>query len=233
MEINPKVAVCGTQATAIDSHGKKINEITVCTENDDIKINMLFNNSFIHPSVFFRSDIIKNYRYDINYQYAEDYFLLAEICKKYTVANLSESLLLYRIGDSSITSTKKEQMIVSRNKVYKYQLNNLFNYKVDDSFIEKFIHLPDYKVFSFKAFKSVLEAIYFANKKNKIYSEDALRELLHYKWFNLLREKGTTNLLFHFFTSPLFYKKTFKLKQFRKLIKQEFFKLFGKKYQLL
>jgi glycosyltransferase involved in cell wall biosynthesis len=60
-------------------------------------------NPFNHPTVMFKKDVVENVGSYQEIPLFEDYYLWLKIIKKgYTVANLSESLLYFRIGNDMI-----------------------------------------------------------------------------------------------------------------------------------
>ncbi|SDK81106.1 Glycosyl transferase family 2 [Pedobacter sp. ok626] len=222
MEANPLFAVCGAQAINIDEKGNHIGIIKVPETDEEIKVQLLFNNVFIHPLTFFRTETIKQYGYSQNYQYAEDYYLLTQIAEKHKLANLNETLLLYRTQENNITSTRVRQMDSCRKKIYENQLSRLLEKSPSEQFISDFFTFTNNKDVPFSKIKLVLEEILLANINTEIYNQSTLAKILHDKWFTVLRLKKTGRLLSHFFRSPLFSKKDFTMKQLRKLLKQRF-----------
>lgn len=106
MDRNPLVAVSGTGITKFysDSTRKKV-KLPLTPE--EVKTHMLFDSPLMHPTVIMRNSIIKNEEYYYNEKLIglEDFGLWFLVSKKHKLSNLSESLLDYRVSESSITQT--------------------------------------------------------------------------------------------------------------------------------
>lgn len=110
MEEHPTLAVLGSFVQIIDEKGKVLGERKLAVIYEHIKERMLFNNQFIHSTLFFRSDILKeNGGYDENFRKSQDYELMFRLAAKYPVANLPEKLLKLRFHTGSISWTSTEQ----------------------------------------------------------------------------------------------------------------------------
>jgi len=104
LDTHPQVAVIGSWAELIDHSGKRIQLRQVPVGNKDIQETQLKTNSFIHPSVMFRTDIVRasgSFRQDA--LHAEDYDLWLRISENHDVDNLPEPLILYRVHSGQIS----------------------------------------------------------------------------------------------------------------------------------
>ncbi|MDC5363159.1 glycosyltransferase [Acinetobacter baumannii] len=117
LENNDDYIICGTAAYRFHSNYNLNNNIFRVPESDGvIRLKMLFNSPFIHPSVMMRNSIIKEkmLSFDIDYKYAEDYKFWSQLLKYGKAYNLQEKLLYYRltpnsqtvIGNSDLTKRK-------------------------------------------------------------------------------------------------------------------------------
>ncbi|EEY75973.1 glycosyltransferase, group 2 family protein [Acinetobacter calcoaceticus RUH2202] len=117
LENNNDYVICGTAAYRFYSNNKSNNNIFRVPESDGlIRLKMLFNSPFIHPSIMMRNSIIKEkmLNFDIQYKYAEDYKFWSQLLKYGKAYNLQEKLLYYRltpnsqtvIGNSDLTKRK-------------------------------------------------------------------------------------------------------------------------------
>ncbi len=110
MEEHPDVAVSGTCVRVIDEDGKMLGEKTLALTSEDIKRKMLFNNQFIHSTLFFRKDILKSCGgYDENFKKSQDYELMLRVSSRYPVVNLREKLLKFRLHGNSLSWTSRDQ----------------------------------------------------------------------------------------------------------------------------
>ncbi|MBC7865107.1 MAG: glycosyltransferase [Bacteroidia bacterium] len=99
LEANPAVALVGTAAEIIDENGKATGRFHkhVCS-NMEIRATLYFDNPFVHSSVMFRKDAIeKTGTYNVSIpSLLQDFELWFRFSKEFELANLPESLVLYR-----------------------------------------------------------------------------------------------------------------------------------------
>lgn len=112
LEKNQEYVICGTSAYRFYKDVSDGRAFNVPLDNESIRIRLLFNSSFIHPSVMFRTDTIRNYNlnYSEDYKYAEDYFFWINILKCGKGFNFKEKLLYYRIVNTSQTAVGNSNM---------------------------------------------------------------------------------------------------------------------------
>jgi glycosyltransferase involved in cell wall biosynthesis len=124
MESTPQIAAVGSHAVFFN------NNTTIPIENWALDLNtntpieikkaLVWENCLIHPSMCFRTDIVKHLLYDPNQKNYEDYDLwLRMIANKYTIAKIDEPLLYYRVQANSITqsSIRKSNFYFYKAKV--------------------------------------------------------------------------------------------------------------------
>ncbi len=109
MEEHPDVAVSGTCVGVIDENGKILGEKNLALSYEDIKSKMLFNNQFIHSTLFFRADIVRAAAYDERFKKSQDYELMLRLCSRYPVVNLKEKLVQFRLHSDSLSWTSRAQ----------------------------------------------------------------------------------------------------------------------------
>ncbi len=106
MAANTDVALAGTQARILNSKGR------VCwrpgwsrpLNPEGIRFQSMFDNPFIHSSIMFRRDVIRDEfgGYDEKYVTGHDYDLLSRVAERHTVRNLAEVLFDYRVHDGAL-----------------------------------------------------------------------------------------------------------------------------------
>lgn len=229
MENNPEIAVCGSQAFLINESGIKTEQPTFPTAHDEIKPLLLFYNTFIHPTTFFKTEVIKKYKYHPDYHFAEDYYLLAQIASRYTVANHPEQLLLYRVHEQNTTATKRKEMDQAHIKVIDYQLSILLREKVSPSFLTEIYNLTINKLTpnSIPVYSNILNILLNANKQNHIYDQRIFHDMLHRYWYNVIFGSRKKNAISIFFNSPLLSWKALTFKQVRRIVKTSLKSLFN------
>ncbi|TKC55811.1 glycosyltransferase [Pedobacter hiemivivus] len=229
MEHNPQIAVCGSHAFNINDSGIKTGNNAFPIADKEIKAQLLFHNTFIHPTTFFKTEVIKKYKYQGDYHYAEDYYLLAQIATEHELANLDEELLLYRVHELNTTSTKSKEMKEAHIKVIDYQISILLNKKADPLFITQLYTLPahDFTTYSLPIYENILNTLLNANKLNPVYDNRVFHEVLHLYWYKVLYEIGSRNAFFNFLSSPLLSWHALTFKQFRRMFKTSVKSLFN------
>ncbi|MEO8678749.1 MAG: glycosyltransferase [Vicinamibacterales bacterium] len=100
----PEVALVGSQGMAISEAGVATGIVRRPVGRDSIRWFSLFDNPFIHTSVVFRASIVREVGgYDHAYDpFSQDYDLWGRVMQDHVVANLDESLVRYRVSDSSV-----------------------------------------------------------------------------------------------------------------------------------
>jgi len=106
LEQHPKIAIVGSGALSMES-GRPT--FPVPEEHADIHANLLFNCSFLHPTVCWRKEefAVKNLYYEET-PTAEDYDLWERVAQVVRMANLKENLLKYR-NDPEVKLTRYVQ----------------------------------------------------------------------------------------------------------------------------
>jgi glycosyltransferase involved in cell wall biosynthesis len=116
LETEPQVALVGGQFSYIDNDGKIFAHEKVPLNNDTLQKQLLKKCCFSHPTVMIKTSVLKEVGgYNIKAHYAEDYELWLRIAENYQVANLKESILLYRVHPNQISINKvKHQVDMAR-----------------------------------------------------------------------------------------------------------------------
>lgn len=110
MEQNKDIALCGTFGWIIDSGGRKIREKKFPTEHAEIKKMLIYNNQFIHSSLFIRRNILNEIGgYDEHFKKSQDYELAFRIAAVHKVANIAEPLISWRYGKQSLSWQNRGQ----------------------------------------------------------------------------------------------------------------------------
>lgn len=110
MRANPDCAFCGSSAWYIDENGEKIGEKSMSESFTDIKNKLLFNNQFIHSSLFFRKDVlVQAGGYDESFLTSQDYELVLRLLSKHRAGNLPEKLVCWRLSKKSLSWSGKRQ----------------------------------------------------------------------------------------------------------------------------
>lgn len=107
------------------------------TEDENIRLSMLFENQFIQSSVMMRTDLLKEIRYDPELEVCEDYDLFMKIMGKSKVANIPEELITYRWHGKNTSIVKQKSILESFLKIFSRTLDA---YNIPHTTEELFIH---------------------------------------------------------------------------------------------
>jgi len=224
LETNQDIALCGTYADVINKDNNKIGAYTPILKHDGLKINQLFRNGFVHPSILAKLEVIKRFKYTYDYQYAEDYFLFTQISLQYKVANIGKPFLHYRLHSENITNKKIEVIKESEKKVISFQLERLFgeNLREDDIIIQLSVYRSEFDRVQIADIEKHFNKIKEYNNVKAIYEKALLEKMLHDKWYEVLYlfPKLRINYLMLFIKSDLFKLKYTSFKQLRRLVKK-------------
>lgn len=209
LEENQEYIICGTAAYRFYDHISDGNAFNPPLNDENIRVRLFFNSAFIHPSVMFRADAVRehNLRFNDDYKYAEDYFFWIDLLKYGKGFNLKEKLLYYRVVATSQTAVgnsnveKRKEIIGNIHKRY------FFDYEIpiDLKEIELNFYLTnitrmkllDLKQFDFNHIDIFLKKIIFALSKagvsQKVINEEVGRvyfALIYTKKIKVFRGKG-------------------------------------------
>lgn len=220
---NPHIDICGCASTIIDSQNEPIEELNVSINPEEIKAKMIFENQFVHPTVFAKSNVFKKNRYDLSYSnVCEDYELWLRILPEYKFGNLKEKLLKYRIHQNNVSNTKKNtekkrellskmflnffdkhQLSVSENEILLH-INNLFlqkkeyvNYfKLNNNGINYL--LWNQKLNNFSQKQLFINSTYLQKIRNKIIIKFKLYKIIPYQSQNLAFIKACIGYIYQY-----------------------------------
>jgi len=106
LDEHPDVAVVGTQASIINTKGRKIGQFWRPASDAGIRWCGIFQSPVIQSSVAFRRDVVLQELggYDERYRMGEDFDLWLRVAKKHRIANLVDTLVAYRADPLSASS---------------------------------------------------------------------------------------------------------------------------------
>ncbi len=130
MNENPNVGVCGTMVQFIDYDGKVVNwryNNRVMLKDEDMKAQLLFRPCFLHPTVIYRSVLLKSNSMiydDLHRRYSQDYYLWYKLSSLCEFANIPRALLYYRIHEDQLSKQKKNDQKISSINIMSIILEN-------------------------------------------------------------------------------------------------------------
>lgn len=126
MDKNSNIGVCGSQILIFEDNEPE--KIFAFSEKDAaLRVDMLFNCAFAHPSVIIRKSILDNHNicYNLEYEKAEDYRMWYDIMRVSKSHNIQEPLLKYRHHQSQVTKTNKTEQTISVTKMRRVMYETL------------------------------------------------------------------------------------------------------------
>jgi hypothetical protein len=137
LDNHPDVAMVGTWAQIYVGDVATERYHRHPTENDALRLHLLFDNPFVHSSMMMRTDVLRElggYSEDKTRQPPEDYELWSRIANKYKVANLPEVLTVYREMPNSMSRTGENPFLAMVLKIATENLHVLLApiYSVED-----------------------------------------------------------------------------------------------------
>lgn len=124
LEENLEIGVCGTWFTLFSENGKD-RVIKHPESHKSIKIGLIIKSLIGHPTVMMRKNAMNNYRYDVNYQAAEDYELWTRLIRITKFHNIQESLLQYRLHDTNMTVLENSTQVANTKIITANQLKEI------------------------------------------------------------------------------------------------------------
>jgi len=230
LDKNIDVGVCGTMAQFIDSKGKVLRSVyneKIMRKDGDMKAQLLFRPCFLHPTVMYRSQLIKSngtMYAEIHGGYAQDYHLWYELSYLCEFANIPRVLLKYRIHDQQLSRDKKSQQLISSSNIKQVILSDFLGNEITEE--EKIKHTR----ISFAQHGSNLSEVEEAenwlqflmnhNEINRKYKRESLTKVLQNIWMLLCMNSSHLGmrLVLRYFSSTFWRFKTENLYQEMKLI---------------
>ena len=207
LDANPDVVVCGTQYKVIGR--EKISNHPIYHE--EIKVKLLDGCFIAHPSVMLNNAfLIKNkLNYNTSAEPAEDYDLWSRIVFLAKVANLNETLLLYRVSDNQVSIKRAFEQKQSALNVKLIMLQKLNPSLTADYFDSKTTIIT---VKTFLKNYNISKNLIFENKNSRLFQDQLFMDWISSEnkklIFNFYYE-GVYNLTTHLFLlvkAPFFYK---------------------------
>lgn len=125
MENNRDVGICGSWVKVIRESGEQMWAYPVT--NEDIRCRMLFASTLAHPSVIIRRAMLAEHHleYAADYIYAEDYELWSRCMDYFSLANIPEPLINYRLHESGTAALHADDQRQTVRKIQRAMLKKI------------------------------------------------------------------------------------------------------------
>lgn len=143
MEENPEIFLLGTAAEITNQNGFSGRYHKHPIESKIIKLELLFDNPFVHSSIIFRREVIRNiglYNPDKAITPLDDYDFISRVALTYPVANLIDPLVEYYENDNSLTSEFRnsqsrdnQNLRIKKSQIMTRNIKAILNEKIDSN----------------------------------------------------------------------------------------------------
>lgn len=187
LKANPCVVLCGGAVACIDADGKPTGQRWRPPHDSTLlSAQLLFQNRFFVSTVMVRAEVHRCLRFRTDFPMAEDYEFNVRASHLGSVANLDETLIRYRLNPAGLTATKQTLMDEYVRKTMRTQVERL-GISASDRQLDVHFHLyADCLPPSIDLLDEIndwLTVLAEANRKQKIFDEDAFRSVLSQHWF--------------------------------------------------
>lgn len=175
------------QVEKIELLGSSIKSLNTCftkithypKEHDAIKLQLLFQTAFAHPSIIFKRNSLGSMRYDSTIKYAEDYDLWVRLSETVRMGNIREPLIHYRIHSNQI-STKKQEQNLDAGKI---RLNALHKLEIETSLEERKIHSNLRSNLPYESIEELLNVQNWLIKLALKLNYPSALQQIHHEWY--------------------------------------------------
>jgi len=120
MDTHPETGLIGSWCQFEDKETLRKYSYKTPTQHEDIVGAMYFRNVFIHPTVMFRTELLKEAGYyPIEFEYAEDYAFFWKLIKKNHSFIVEKFLVICEINKEGLSYKNKGKQLIARGKVIK------------------------------------------------------------------------------------------------------------------
>jgi len=141
--------------------------------HEDIKMQLLFGNAIVHPTVMIRKSILLKHNYNPDKVPSEDYDLWSRLICEGKFFKIEKPLLYYRYHKTSETSKRRKEQLLLNVGIAEFMFNKS----------------------GFKGIKNDDESIKALASHNYTISWKQLAQLI--KWFDSLKRNNETEKIFH------------------------------------
>ena len=187
---HPNISILGGAYKFSNNLNKIIKPII---NNEDLKIELLFNSPFANPIMMIKKQVISDYNlyFPQNMNFAEDYYIWVNaMFKNCEMANIEEVLMTYTRRKGQLSKQASEKQKTSLKTIYKLifeKLNIDFNSQDVENYYK--IATKNYKNIQKNDLEHFINKIVEANNNQNIFNADKLKNKLE----KIKNEFFTTN----------------------------------------
>lgn len=215
LEENPDYDIVSTQFhTFHENDTNKLYPYANPCKFEDIRAFVLFKSCVCHPAVMIRKTLFTDLKlkFEEKYLHVEDYALWSKAVYLTKIANIDESLLLYRVHKTQISTVHEQIQLDNKKEVFKIHCHH---WGLDDtdnlldiyaSVAESVPQEPTLEYLS--KCEGFMINLLEINKVKKLCSQSFLDKMLSLHWLRLCANSRLGLKVYRHCTSSLLYKKT-------------------------
>jgi hypothetical protein len=200
LDRNPNVGFCGSWVRLFGDQPRVV--VRQPVESETIKVYMLFDNPFCHPSVMMRKALLDHYalRYDAAQSRSEDFDLWIRSSRFCEMANIPQPLVRLRVHGGNITSGHTDVMASQSAALLRSQLQDMGIFLSDEQAINHFRISRGYRLLSCDALLAGEQWLQTISKKISAasnYSDTAIMGAVGMIWFRLCLNSAALGMDVH------------------------------------
>ncbi|WP_300601926.1 glycosyltransferase family A protein [Niabella sp.] len=184
LEKHRKIGCIGSQGYIVDEDDNVIGPTNKPTIANVLKTCLLKNNFTIHPSLVYRTNLIKKHNlfYNECLTYSADYDFVVRASNKFKITNLEQRLILYRRHSKQISKAKSKEQAGFADKVRLSQLNSFeLNYSEEEQrFFLKLMRDEQLTRNELQTCIILMNRLLEQNKRKKVYFNKHLYHFFNY-----------------------------------------------------
>ncbi|MDP8306115.1 MAG: glycosyltransferase family A protein [Candidatus Chlorobium antarcticum] len=204
MDSRPDIGISGAGMRLIKK-GKLKNTRTQPEQDKELKITLLFNTCFFHPTVIIRTALAKKHPYPDNLVYTQDYNYWTKLAPLTRFANLKETLLYFREHEGQLSTRKADLQITNARNIREAYLRRLRDSITPEELEIHHQIAENRKEIDLKKAESWLVKLEESNAAKTIFDLDACKREISRKWWLTCRKNTIygRNVLAVYRSSPL------------------------------
>lgn len=131
--MHPELVLLGTNGRIIDEHDRLVGLLDAPIVHEAAEWTSPFLNPFMHTSVLFRADIVREEfgGYDESYRIAQDFDLWTRILARHRTGNLAQRLVCYRHLNNSLSKAGRGHAFAEAARVAKRESERVFRQELN------------------------------------------------------------------------------------------------------
>ena len=188
MDARPDIGVSGSGIRIIKK-GKLKNCRYQPESDQELKVALLFNTCFFHPTVIMKRATVEHILYPGGLVYTQDYNLWTQLARKTRFANLPEVLVYFREHNGQISQKQADLQKNNARQIRKSYLRSIIH-DINDDELEIHHEIAEtHKSINLIKAKIWLEHLVYLNSQKRVYSTDMFLKEIGKKWWLCCRKK--------------------------------------------